>query len=111
MVNATRVVDISGFKTAMSYAMNATIKGKGKLMADSCADTSIAAIGNVFVKVSRSDHTVTLVGFDDDLTKKEIPIGSAVTAVELPRKTVLLQLNEAPLLEGGANSLLSTTQA
>ena len=111
MLNATRTIDISGSKDALSYAMNTTTKGKGKLMADSCADTSIAAIGNGFTEISQSDKTVTLVGFNDDLSKKEVPIGSAAAAVDLPRRTIIIQLNEAPLLQNGTNSLLSTTQA
>ena len=52
MINATRTIDISRSKNALSYAINTTTKGKGKLMADSCADTSIAAIGNRFTKIS-----------------------------------------------------------
>ena len=91
--------------------MNTTTKGKGKLMADSCANTSIAAIGNGFTEISHSDKTVTLVRFNDDLSKKKVPIGSAAAAIDLPRKTVIIQPNEAPLLQDGSNSLLSTAQA
>ena len=111
MVNATKTIDISGSKDALSFTMNATTKGKGKMMADGCADISIAAVGNGFREISRSDKTVTLVGFNNDLSKKEIPIGSAAAAIDLPRRTVIIQLNEAPLLHGGSNSLLSTAQA
>ena len=111
MLNATRTIDISRSKDALFYAMNTTTKGKGKLMADSCADTSIAAIGNGFTEVSHSDKTVTLIGFNDDLSKKEVPIGSAATAIDLPRKTIIIQLNKVPLLQDGSNSLLSTAQA
>ena len=111
MLNATRTIDVSKSKDSLSFAMNATTKGKGKLMADSCADTSIAAIGNGFTKISRTDKTVTLVGFNDDLFKKEVPIGSAVAAIDLPKRTIIIQLNEALLLQDGSNSLLSTAQA
>ena len=52
MLNATKTVDISGSKDALSFAMNSTIKGRGKLMADGCADTSIAAIGNGFREIT-----------------------------------------------------------
>ena len=31
MLNATKTIDISGSKDALLFAMNATIKGKGKL--------------------------------------------------------------------------------
>ena len=111
MLNATRTVDVSGSKDALSFAMNATTKDKGKLIADGCADTSIAAIGNGFKEISRLDKTVTLVGFNDYLSKKEIPIGSAAAAIDLPRRTIIIQLNETPLLQGRSNSLLSTAQA
>ena len=80
-------------------------------MADGCTDMSIAAIGNGFVEVSKTDWTVTLVGFDDDLSKKEILIGVAAAAIDLPKKMIIIQLNEAPLFKGGSNSLLSTAQA
>ena len=98
MLNSTRTIDISGSKDALSFAMNTTTKGNGRLMADSCADTSIAAIGNGFTEISYSDKTVTLVGFNNDLSKKKVPIGSAAAAIDLPRKTFIIQLNEAPLL-------------
>ena len=111
MLNATRTIDVSSFKDALSFAMNATTKGKEKLMANSCADTSITAISNGFTKISRTDKTVTLVGFNDNLSKKEVPIGLAAAAIDLPRRTIIVQLNEAPLLQDGFNSLLSTAQA
>ena len=71
---------MSKFKESLSYAIKTAVKVKGKLMADGCADTSVAAIGNGFVEVSRTRRSVTLVGFDDDLSKKTVPIGSAVSA-------------------------------
>ena len=111
MLNATRTVDLSNSSKAMSFAMATATKGTGKLMTDGCADTSIVALGNGFTEVSRSDKTVTLVGFDDDLSKKEIPVGSAVAAIDLPKRTIIIQLNEVPMLKGGSNSLLSTSQA
>ena len=111
MLNATRTIDVNGSKDALSHAMTTTTKGKGKLIADSCADTSIAAIGNGFTEISRTDKTMTLVGFNNDLSKKEVPIGLAAAAIDLPKKTIIIQLNEAPLLQDGFNSLLSTAQA
>ena len=54
---------------------------------------------------------VALIRFDDDLSKEEILIGAAAAAINLPKKTIIIQLNEAPFLKGGSNSLLSTAQA
>ena len=65
----------------------------GKLMIDGCADTSIAAIGNGFVEVSGTDRSVKIIGFDSDLAKYSIPIGSAVTSVDLPTGTIVIQIN------------------
>ena len=109
-INVCRTLDLT--MSAERLAMANLSKGSsGKLMADGCADTCIAAIGNGFTEVSRTERTITLVGFDADLTKKDIPIGSAVTVIDLPRGPVAIQLNETPLLENGSNSLLSTAQA
>ena len=51
-------------------------------MVDGCADTCIAAIGNGFVEVSRSERTINLVGLANDLIKKDVPIKSAAAAVD-----------------------------
>ena len=80
-------------------------------MVDGCADTSIAAIGNGFVEVSRLERTVNLIGLAKDLIKESVPIRSAAAAIDLPSGTIIIQLNEAPLLQKGFNSLLSTFQA
>ena len=56
-------------------------------------------------------RTVSLVGFHNDLKKKSIIIGPGVTAIDMPSGPILLQVNEAPLVEGDGNSLLSTAQA
>ena len=110
MCASTRTIDLSTSPVCFAMA-NSTKSGTGKFMADGCADTSIAAIGNGFVEVARTEQLITLVGFDKDLTKPNIPIGSAAAAVDLPTGTIIIQLNETPLLEGGSNSLLSTAQA
>ena len=80
-------------------------------MVDGCADTSIAAIGNGFVEISRSERTVSLIGMAKDLIKESVLIKSAAVSIDLPTGTIIIQLNEAPLLQGGFNSLLSTFQA
>ena len=47
-INQTRTLDVYKFKESLPYAIKTAVKGKGKLMADGCADTSVAAIGNGF---------------------------------------------------------------
>ena len=54
MCNATKTVDPSIPTRLSSTNASAPDHAKGKLMVDGCADTSIAAIGNEFVEVSRS---------------------------------------------------------
>ena len=80
-------------------------------MADGCSDTSVAAIVNGFVEILREKRKITLVGFDDDLSKKSIPIGSAVAVVYLPNGTLIANLKNTPLLHGGSNSLLLKAKA
>ena len=80
-------------------------------MTDSCADNSVVSLTHGFVEVSRTERSVTLVGFNHDLTKSSIPIGSAATTVDLPGGPVILQINKTAIMESGSNSLLSVTQA
>ena len=54
---------------------------------------------------------VPLVGFDDDLYKKSIPIGATVNIIDLRNGTLIAQLNKTILIHGGANSLLSIEQS
>ena len=59
-------------------------------MEDVYADTSVEAIVIYFLKVLWNVREVVLVGFDDDLSKKSIPIVAAATVIDL--KMVLLSL-------------------
>ena len=52
--------------------------------------TSISGIGNGFIEVSLTKRNVALVGLDNDLSKKSIPIVAAATVIDL--KMVLLSL-------------------
>ena len=47
-----------------------------------------------------------MVGFDYDLSKKYIPIGSAADAIDLPNGAIIANLNDNPLLHRGDNYLL-----
>ena len=54
---------------------------------------------------------MSLVGFAEDKVENNVPIGTAVTAVDLPDRTALvLQVNEGLILTGNNNSLLSCNQ-
>ena len=98
MCNATKTVHPTN-STRPSFANTSiTDHQEGKLMVDGCADTSIAAIGHGFVEVSRSERSVNLVGLANELIKEDVPIGSAAAAIDLPSGTIIIQLNETPLL-------------
>ena len=107
-------IDLSASITngTFRYARNAKTSDTGRLMIDGCADTGVAAIGpGNMAEVYTTDRTVTLLGFDEDLFKEKIPIGGAAGSADLPGGTIILQMNEVPLIKGGSTSLLSTTQA
>ena len=110
-INHARVMNISSTCVPIRYSMQTTTTGKGKLYADGCADTGIAAIRNGMVEVYTTKKKVTLVCFDDTLSKKEITIGGAAGAIDLPTGTIVVQMNEVYLLKGATNSVLSNTQA
>ena len=76
-----------------------------------CADTSVSAIGNGFVEFSGIESKVTFFGFDNNLSNKSIPIGTAATNIEFPNGTIIYQLNINSILRGGGNYLQSTSQA
>lgn len=76
-----------------------------------CYKTSVAAIGNGFVEVSQTERKVTLVGFNNYLSKKSILIGAIDNSTNLPNGTILDHLNDKSLPYGVTNSLLSTTQS
>ena len=78
--------------------MNVKFKRKVNLLADVCADTSVAEILYGFVEDSRTEQKVTLFGFDHDLSRKFIPIVSNATAINLPNCTIIDQLNRTPSL-------------
>ena len=104
-------MDLQNIRAPIRVAMKSTTTGKGKLYADGCANTGIAAIGNGMVEIYSTDRSVTLVGFDTFLSKKEITIGGAAGAIDLPTGPVIVQLNKVPFLHGATNLLLSSTQA
>ena len=52
-----------------------------------------------------------MVGFYCDLSKKSIPLRADLGAIDLPNATLIARPNYTPLLNGGSNYLLSTSQA
>ena len=50
-----------------------------------------------------------MIVFDNDLSKKSILFGSDDTAIDLPNGTIISQMNDTLLPNGGTNSPLSTS--
>ena len=73
--------------------MNLKSKAKWKLMAYECAYTSVAVIGNIFFEISKAEIEFVLVGFDDDIYYKSIPIGAAKTATDFLNFAIIYHLN------------------
>ncbi|MGH3053660.1 MAG: zinc finger CCHC domain-containing protein, partial [Gaiellaceae bacterium] len=79
-----------------------------KLISDSAANISV--LGNNWYLVEKSLRTIDIVGFAEDLERKNLPIVNAVTKTYSPEgKALLLQVNEAAYL-GTGDSLLSKIQ-
>ena len=70
---------------------------------------SVSVIGNGFVELSHTQRKFILIGFDNDLSKKSILFGYADTDIDLPNGTIIDQMNDTLLPNGGTNSLLSTS--
>ena len=101
-LSITRFIDLSGSKHSLWFSINISTKGKVEIMADGCADTSVAFIGNGFVEVSQTNRKVIFVDCYDNLFKECILVWDYAAAIG----TILFQLDEAPLLHGGSNFLL-----
>ncbi|MGH7973894.1 MAG: hypothetical protein ACREBR_00110, partial [bacterium] len=79
-----------------------------KLISDSAANISV--LGDNWYVVERSMRTIDIVGFAEDLERKDVPIVNAITKTILPSgKSILLQVNEEAYLSKG-DSLLSKIQ-
>ena len=69
----------------------------------------ISVIGNGFVEVSHTQRKFILIGFDNDISNKSFFFGSDDTDIDLPNGTIIAQMNDTLLPNGGTNSLLSTS--
>ena len=100
--------------------MNPKFKVKGYLAEHQFSNTSVASISNSLVvdtsvTVVANDHAetslteikVTLVGLDQNLSKKPIPIWFAKTSIELTNGNAGANLKDTLLFDWGANYLLS----
>ena len=80
-----------------------------KCIMDNGADTSV--IGKGWLVVAYTQMKANIVGFDKKAAvKKGLPIVSAVTAVDIENKTVLLRIHEAVLNDAAHHSLMSEFQ-
>ena len=78
---------------------------------DSGSDT-FGIGGKAWIIDHLTERTVQVAGYHTmDTIKNDVPIGSAITAVDLPNgETVLIKANEATILDKNANTLFSVPQ-
>ena len=82
---------------------------EGEVLVDGGCDTSL--VGQGFVVESTTSRTVSVQGFQEGLTLEELPIVTAVTAIDLPDGTFIIEMGEAIHIPSNETSLLSTFQA
>ena len=91
--------------------MNLDTKGKVNILADVYDNTIVDSIWNGiitktsvdvvrirFVEVSHTERNINLVGFNNDLSKKSILVGTSTTTTEIPNGTDIAFLNKNLLL-------------
>ena len=87
-----------------------------RALAKSCSNVDNAADtfgigGRVWIVESLSGKTVHIEGYSEDATSSNVPIGNAVTAVDLPDgESLILHANEGTVLGDKANTLASEKQ-
>ena len=78
-----------------------------KLLISNAADT-FGIGGTAGIVESLSGKTVHIEGYSEDATSSNVPIGNAVTALDLPDgETLILHANEGSVLGDKANTLAS----
>ncbi|MGH3054943.1 MAG: hypothetical protein ACRDL7_08210, partial [Gaiellaceae bacterium] len=107
----TRISFVGGGRTVQMCAHRTSTKINDtakQLISDSGANISV--LGANWEPVEKSVRTIDIVGFADDLDKKDLPIVNAVTKTILPSgHAILLQVNEAAYM-GIGDLLLSKIQ-
>jgi len=81
----------------------------GDMLIDGGCDTSL--VGNGFIIESTTNRTVSVQGFQDQMKIEELPIVTAITAIDLDEETYILEVNETIYVKYNGTSLLSTYQA
>ena len=77
---------------------------------DNAADT-FGTGGTAWIVESLSGKTVNIEGYSEDATSQNVPIGNAVTALDLPDgETLILHANEGTVLGDKVNTLASEKQ-
>ena len=117
-------IDLSDSEQDLFFATNPKAKLKGDFIGDGYPGTSVAAIGNSLVAnttvsdignghfwFSLTDRKVTSFGLEHDLSNKCIMIWYATNYIYLPNGTASGWFKETLLIHGGANYLISTSQA
>ena len=80
----------------------------GEILVDGGCDTSL--VGQGFLVEATTNRKVTVQGFDASMTLEQLPVVSAVTAIDLEEGTFILEVNEAIHVPENPTSLLSTFQ-
>ena len=73
---------------------------RGEVLVDGGCDTSL--VGNGFMVESTTSRKVSVQGFNDDMQLEALPIVTAITAVDLPSGTIIIELNEAIYVQGNS---------
>ena len=84
-----RHIGFRGSKHPPFFTIELKKKGKGNIISDGCFNTSVSAIGNVFVEFLRTESKVTVVVINDKISKKYIMIGYATTPIGLLNGTFI----------------------
>ena len=81
---------------------------RGELLIDGGCDTTL--VGKGFKIESTTARSVNVQGFNENMKINKLPIVTAVTAIDLPEETLILEFNECIHVENNTVSLLSTFQ-
>ena len=99
----TRSINLSGYKKYLWFYIKLNTKVKNNFLENGYTDTSVVAIWNGFIEVLWINKKTTLAGFNEDLSKKSILIGTAVTYSNLQNVNIIYQINETLIIHGGSN--------
>ena len=109
IINQTEAVKMINMPNQLSKANKIRQNSsQGELLVDGGCDTSL--VGQGFVVESTTNRKVTVQGFDASMKLDQLPVVTAVTAVDLEEGTFILEINEAIHVPSNPTSLLSTFQ-